>query len=172
MPLLHANLVFVFHSCTIPFCVVSVHCADGPRPRDTIPQLRIFGIGDASPNADDAWAAHSRSSPRRKPPPHVPNRRPRFPTSTPPPGPSAHPSGFSIRSQRDYFGFNPTAHQWLPFVPPSPRSSIPGSTDIIPYSFVGSLSEILFGKIVHRRWSGLRTANDKLCAVHKNKGEV
>ena len=43
----------------------------------------------------------SRSSPRRKPPPHVPNRRPRFPTSTPPLGPSAHPSGFSIRSQRD-----------------------------------------------------------------------
>ena len=30
----------------------------------------------------------------------VPNRPPRFPTSTPPPGPSAHPSGFSIRSQR------------------------------------------------------------------------
>ena len=65
------------------------------RPR------RIFGIGDASPNADDAWAAHLRSSPRRKPSPRVPNRQPRFPTSSPPPGPSAHPSGFSIRSQQD-----------------------------------------------------------------------
>ena len=32
---------------------------------------------------------------------HVPNRPPRFPRSTPPPGPSARPSGFSIRSQRD-----------------------------------------------------------------------
>ncbi len=51
----------------------------------------------------------SRSSPRRKPPPRVPNRRPWFPTSTPPPGPSAHPSGFSIRSQQDSIGFNPTA---------------------------------------------------------------
>ena len=40
---------------------------------------------------------------------HVPNRPPRFPTSAPPPGPSAHPSGFSIRSQRDSIGFNPTA---------------------------------------------------------------
>ena len=28
---------------------------------------------------------------------HAPNRRPRFPRSTPPPGPSAHPSGFSVR---------------------------------------------------------------------------
>ena len=50
-----------------------------------------------------------RSSPRRKPPPHVPNRRPRFPTSTPPPGPSAHPSGFSIRSQQGSISFNPAA---------------------------------------------------------------
>ena len=40
---------------------------------------------------------------------HVPNRPPRFPTSTPPPGPSARPSGFSIRSQQDSIGFNPTA---------------------------------------------------------------
>ena len=40
---------------------------------------------------------------------HVPNRPPRFPTSAPPPGPSAHPSGSSIRSQRDSFSFNPTA---------------------------------------------------------------
>ena len=40
---------------------------------------------------------------------HAPNRPPRFPTSTPPLGPSAHPSGFSIRSQRDSIGFNPTA---------------------------------------------------------------
>ena len=75
--------------------------------------------------------AFSRSSPRRKPPPHVPNRRPRFPTSTPPPGPSAHPSGFSIRSQQDYASFNPRL-SWLPFVPPSPRSSIPESNHIVP----------------------------------------
>ena len=40
---------------------------------------------------------------------HVPNRPPRFPTSTPPPGPSAHHSGFSIRSQQDSIGCNPTA---------------------------------------------------------------
>ncbi len=40
---------------------------------------------------------------------HVPNRPPRFPTSAPPPGPSAHPSGFSIRSQQGSIGFNPTA---------------------------------------------------------------
>ena len=39
---------------------------------------------------------------------HVPNRPPRFPTSTPPPGPSTRPSGFSIRSQQDSIGFNPT----------------------------------------------------------------
>ena len=51
----------------------------------------------------------SRSSPRRKPPPRVPNRPPWFPTSTPPPGPSAHLSGFSIRSQQGSISFNPTA---------------------------------------------------------------
>ena len=59
--------------------------------------------------ADDAWAAPSRSSPQGKPSPNVPNRRPRLPTSTPPPEPSAHLSGFSVRSQRDSIGFNPTA---------------------------------------------------------------
>jgi len=66
---------------------------------------------------------------------HVPNRRPRFPTSTPPPGPSARPSGFSIRSQQDSIGFNPTAHQRLPFVPPLPRSSIPGSATMISQTY-------------------------------------
>jgi len=71
---------------------------------------------------------------------HVPNRRPRFPTSTPPPGPSAHPSGFSIRSQQDSIGFNPTAHQRLPFVPPLPRSSIPGSATMIPQTCSRRLS--------------------------------
>ena len=72
---------------------------------------------------------------------HAPNRRPRFPRSTPPPGPSAHPSGFSIRSQQDSFGFNPTAHQRLPFVPPLPRSSIPGSATMIPQTGPRRLSE-------------------------------
>ena len=43
----------------------------------------------------------SRSSQQGKPSPNVPNRRPRFPTSTPPPEPSTHHSGFSIRSQQD-----------------------------------------------------------------------
>ena len=42
MPLLHANLVFVFHSCTIPFCAVSAHCAAGRRPRDTMRQRSHF----------------------------------------------------------------------------------------------------------------------------------
>ena len=73
---------------------------------------------------------------------HAPNRRPRFPRSTPPPGPSAHPSGFSIRSQQDSFGFNPTAHQRLPFVPPLPRSSIPESATMIPQTRPRRLSEI------------------------------
>ena len=73
---------------------------------------------------------------------HAPNRRPRFPRSTPHPGPSAHPSGFSIRSQQDSFGFNPTAHQRLPFVPPLPRSSIPGSAAMIPQTGPRRLSEI------------------------------
>ena len=72
---------------------------------------------------------------------HAPNRRPRFPRSTPPPGPSTHPSGFSVRSQQDSFGFNPTAHQRLPFVPPLPRSSIPGSTTMIPQTRARRLSE-------------------------------
>ena len=49
----------------------------------------------------------SRSSPRGQPAPHVPNRPLRFPRSTPPPVPSARPSGFSVRSQRDSLGFNP-----------------------------------------------------------------
>ncbi len=98
-------------------------------------------MGDASPDADDAWAALSRPGPRRKPPPDVPNRRPWFPRSTPPPGPSAHPSGFSVRSQQDSFGFNPTAHQRLPFVPPLPRSSIPGSATMIPQTCPHRLSE-------------------------------
>ena len=72
---------------------------------------------------------------------HAPNRRPRFPTSTPPPGPSAHPSGFSIRSLQDSIGFNPTAHQRLPFVPPLPRSSILGSATMIPQTGPRRLSE-------------------------------
>ena len=76
---------------------------------------------------------------------HAPNRRPRFPRSTPPPGPSAHPSGFSIRSQQDSIGFNPTAHQRLPFVPPLPRSSIPGSATMIPQTYSHRLSEIRLG---------------------------
>ena len=74
--------------------------------------------------------------------PHAPTRRPQFPRSTPPPGPSAHPSGFSIRSQQDSFGFNPTAHQRLPFVPPLPRSSIPESATMIPQTCPYRLSEI------------------------------
>lgn len=86
-----------------------------------------------------------RSSPRRKPPPHVPNRRPRFPTSTPPPGPSAHPSGFSIRSQQDSASFNPRL-SWLPFVPPSPRSSIPESKNMIPQTLAHRLLEKPRGK--------------------------
>ena len=73
---------------------------------------------------------------------HAPNRRPRFPTSTPPPGSSAHPSGFSVRSQQDSFCFNPTAHQRLPFVPPLPQSSIPGSATMIPQTCLRRLSEI------------------------------
>ena len=82
----------------------------------------------------------SRSSPRRKPPPRVPNRQPRFPTSSPPPRPSTHPSGFSIRSQQDSASFNPRL-SWLPFVPPSPRSSIPESTHIVPQNRICRLSE-------------------------------
>ena len=78
---------------------------------------------------------------------HAPNRRPRFPRSTPPPGPSAHPSGFSVRSQQDSFGFNPTAHQRLPFVPPLPRSSIPGSAAMIPQTCPRRLSEIHLSEI-------------------------
>ena len=78
---------------------------------------------------------------------HAPNRRPRFPRSTPPPGPSAHPSGFSVRSQQDSFGFNPTAHQRLPFVPPLPRSSIPGSATMIPQTRARRLSEIYLSEI-------------------------
>ena len=92
-----------------------------------------------------------RSNPRRKPPPRVPNRRPRFPTSTPPPGPSAHPSGFSIRSQQDSASFNPRL-SGLPFVPPSPRSSIPESKDMIPQIRVLRLLEISRGKSAARNY--------------------
>ena len=77
---------------------------------------------------------------------HVPNRPPRFPTSTPPPGPSAHPSGFSIRSQQDSVSFNPAAHQRLPFVPPSPRSSIPESKYMRPLTLAHRLLEKPRGK--------------------------
>ena len=49
----------------------------------------------------------SRSSLRDQPVPRVPIRLLRFPRSTPPPVPSARPSGFSVRSQRDSLGFNP-----------------------------------------------------------------
>ena len=49
----------------------------------------------------------SRSSPWDQPVPHAPIRLLRFPRSTPPPVPSARPSGFSVRSQRDSLGFNP-----------------------------------------------------------------
>ena len=86
------------------------HCAAGRRPQGTIRQRRIFGIGDASPRCRRRLGCTSHAQARGGSLlHHVPNRPPRFPTSTPPPGPSAHPSGFSIRSQRDYFGFNPTA---------------------------------------------------------------
>ena len=89
---------------------MSAHCAAERRPQGTIRQRRIFGIGDASPRCRRRLGCTSHAQARGGSLlHHVPNRPPRFPTSTPPPGPSAHPSGFSIRSQRDYFGFNPTA---------------------------------------------------------------
>jgi hypothetical protein len=81
---------------------VSAHCAAERRPRDTIRQRSHFRNRRCLAKMPTTHRPRiSRSIPRRKPPPHVPNRRPRFPTSTPPPGPSAHPSGFSVRSQRD-----------------------------------------------------------------------
>ena len=89
---------------------MSAHCAAERRPQGTIRQRRIFGIGDASPRCRRRLGCASRAQARGGSLlHHVPNRPPRFPTSTPPPGPSAHPSGFSIRSQQDSIGFNPTA---------------------------------------------------------------
>ena len=98
---------------------------------------------------------------------HAPNRRPRFPTSTPPPGPSAHPSGFSIRSLQDSFGFNPTAHQRLPFVPPLPRSSIPGSAAMIPQTGPRRLSEIhQFGRRCKLGNIQRQLCTDQSCHLH------
>ena len=57
--------------------------------------------------ANDAWAAHGAHARGGSLLHHVPNRPPWFPRSTPAPGSSARPSGFSIRSQLDSFGFNP-----------------------------------------------------------------
>ena len=89
---------------------MSAHCAAERRPQGTIRQRRIFGIGDASPRCRRRLGCASRAQARGGSLlHHVPNRPPRFPTSTPPPGPSAHPSGFSIRSQQGSIGFNPTA---------------------------------------------------------------
>ncbi len=89
---------------------MSAHCAAERRPQGTIRQRRIFGIGDASPRCRRRLGCASRAQARGGSLlHHVPNRPPRFPTSTPPPGPSAHPSGFSIRSQQDSIGCNPTA---------------------------------------------------------------
>ena len=55
------------------FLFLSLSCQRTARPNSghwiQCANCRIFGIGDASPDADDAWAALLRSSPRRKPPP-------------------------------------------------------------------------------------------------------
>ena len=50
------------------FPVVPAHCATERRPQGTIRQRRIFGIGDASPDADDAWAAHLALKPAEEAP--------------------------------------------------------------------------------------------------------
>ena len=117
----------------IPFVVMPAHCAAERRPLDTMRQQshfrnrrclagcrrrlgRAFALKPAEEASSITFQIGGRGSRHQRP---LPDRPP-------------HPSGFSVRSQRDYFGFNPTAHQWLPFVPPSPRSSIPGSSDIIP----------------------------------------
>ena len=52
----------------IPFVPLPAHCATGRRSQGTIRQRRIFGIGDASPDADDAWAAHLALKPAEEAP--------------------------------------------------------------------------------------------------------
>ena len=107
----------------------------------TIRLRRIFGIGDASPNADDAWAAHLALKPAEEasssrsqsaaavPDVNTPSRtvRPPFRLFDP------FPAGL--------LRFQPTASQRLPFVPPSPRSSIPESAYIVAQNRVRRLSE-------------------------------
>ena len=47
---------------------VPAHCATERRSQGTIRLRRIFGIGDASPDADDAWAAHLALKPAQEAP--------------------------------------------------------------------------------------------------------
>ena len=92
---------YLFHiRAPIPF-----HCAGALRDRTPVTRYNTpkahFRNRRCLAKCRRRLGRALRSSPRRKPPPRVPNRQPWFPASTPPPGPSAHPSGFSIRSQQD-----------------------------------------------------------------------
>ena len=119
---------------------------------------RIFGIGDASPRCRRRLGRASRAQARggsllltfqiggrgsrhRRPLPDRPPTLQAFRSvlsetrHSPLARLSPRPFGLGPQSKafrRLPFGFNPTAHQRLPFVPPSPRSSIPRSSDIIP----------------------------------------
>ena len=73
-------------------------------------------------DADDAWAAHLALKPAEE----ASSSRSQSAAAVP----DIDAPSRTVRPPS--FGFNPTAHQRLPFVPPSPRSSIPGSSDIIP----------------------------------------
>ena len=59
----NANRNLVLHSCTTPFCVVSAHCAAGPRRHDIQAMRESIGEGSAmhegvadAPPGDEALA--------------------------------------------------------------------------------------------------------------------
>ena len=115
---------------------MSAHCAAERRPQGTIRQRRIFGIGDASPRCRRRLGCASRAQARggsllltfqigrrgsrhRRP---LPDRPPTLQAFR-----SALSETTSVSTQR---------LSRLPFVPPSPWSSIPESTNMIPYQRV------------------------------------
>ena len=115
---------------------MSAHCAAERRPQGTIRQRRIFGIGDASPRCRRRLGRASRAQARGESLLHrVPigrrGSRHRRPLPDRPP---------TIQTFRSILSRTPSVATQrlsrLPFVPPSPRSSIPESTDMIPYQRV------------------------------------
>ena len=128
---------------------MSAHCATEPRPRDAIRRQRIFGIGDASPKCRRHRGRAFALKPSEEASSitfQIGRRGSRYPRPLP-----ARPP--TIQAFRSVLSEAPSVstqrRSRLPFLPPSPRSSIPESSCIISKSRHSHQVAILRGQTSH-----------------------